>query len=126
MKRSYFGLGLLAVLLALSLGVTWVMDRVHQPVAKALQAAEEKAQAGQWQEAVELEAAAQAGWEKWSGLRSCLADHTPIEEIDAQFAMLRSCIRARDQDEFPGLAAQTAQMVKAMGDAHGLKWGSFF
>ncbi len=126
MKRSYFGLGLLAVLLALSLGVTWAMDRVHQPVAKALQAAEEKAQAGQWQEAVELETAAQAGWEKWSGLRNCLADHTPIEEIDAQFAMLRACIRARNQEEFPNLAAQTAQMVKAMGDAHGLKWGSFF
>ncbi len=126
MKRSYFGLGLLIALLVLSLGVTWAMDRMHQPVTEALQAAEEKAQAGDWQGAVELEAAAQAGWEKWSELRACFADHTPVEEIDAQFAMLRACIRSQNQEEFPGLAAQTAQMVKAMGDAHGLKWGSFF
>lgn len=126
MKRSFFGLGLLLCLLALSLTVTWGMDRIHRPVADALTAAEEKAQAGDWQGAVELEGIAKAGWDRWSELRKCFADHTPMEEIDAQFAMLASCIRSDRQEEFPMLAAQTAQMVKAMGDAHGLGLGAFF
>ena len=36
MKRSWFGLGLLAVLLAGGLLVTWAMERIHEPVARDL------------------------------------------------------------------------------------------
>lgn len=126
MKRSYFGLGLLICLLGASLLLGWGMEKMHQPVAAALTAAEEKAYRGDWEGAVELEGIARTGWEKWQVLRSCFADHTPIEEVDAQFAMLSACIRGENKEEFPSLAAQTAQMVKAIGDAHGLRWGSFF
>lgn len=126
MKRSFFGAALLLCLLAVSLTVTWGMEKIHRPVAEALTAAEEKARIGDWQGAAELEGIARAGWDRWSELRKCFADHTPAEEIDAQFAMLGACIHAGQWEEFPSLAAQTAQMVKAMGDAHGLGVGAFF
>ena len=126
MKRSFFGAALLLCLLAVSLTVTWGMKEIHRPIVDALTVAEEKARIGDWQGAVELEGIARAGWDRWSELRKCFADHTPAEEIDAQFAMLSSCVYGGQQEEFPTLAAQTAQMVKAMGDAHGFGLGAFF
>ena len=103
MKRSWFGLGLLLVLLGLSLLVTWGMTAVHAPVEGQLHRAE-------------------AGWNMWRGFRGCFADHTPVEEIDARFARLRSC----SEEEFPALAAETAKMVGTIADAHALNLWNFF
>ena len=39
MKRCWFGLGLLVVILAISLGVTWGMVKIHEPIAADLRQA---------------------------------------------------------------------------------------
>ena len=51
MKRCWFGAGLLIVLLAVSLGVTWGMDKIHEPIAADLKQAAECAELGDWHNA---------------------------------------------------------------------------
>lgn len=122
MKRSWFGLGLLLVLLGLSLLVTWGMTAVHAPVEGQLHRAEAAAVEENWEQARAAASQAEAGWNKWRGFRGCFADHTPVEEIDARFARLRSC----SEEEFPALAAETAKMVGTIADAHALNLWNFF
>ena len=51
MKRSWMGLGLLIILLILGLVTGSLMERIHHPVANALQQAAGLAQAGLWEQA---------------------------------------------------------------------------
>lgn len=122
MKRSWFGLGLLLVLLAVSLLVTWGMTAIHTPVEGQLHRAEAAAVEDKWEQARAAASQAEAGWNRWRCFRGCFADHTPVEEIDARFARLRSCT----EEEFPALAAETAKMVSTIADAHALNLWNFF
>ena len=123
MKRSWIGAGLLTLLLAVSLAVGWGMGKVHSPVEAALYRA---ASAEDWETAKSAAIQAEQDWMRWQHFRNCFADHTPVEQIDTQFAKLRSVIDETDGKELPSLAAETAQMVSAIGEAHRFRLGNFF
>jgi len=122
MKRSWMGAGLLLVLLAAGLLVTYIMGKIHEPVARDLTAAGEHALAGDWDRAKELCQKAADSWEETALLRSCFADHGPMEEIDACFAQLKIYARMKEETAFAAACAETARKAKAMGEAHGLVW----
>ncbi len=126
MKRSWIGAGLLLVLLAASLSATWIMDRIHQPVARDLEAAGEAALAGDWDQAETLSKDAAELWEAREKLRACFADHTPMEEIDACFAELKIYCRMREETAFAAACGEIARKAAAMGQAHGLLWENLF
>ena len=126
MKRSWFGFGLLVVLLALGLMSTWAMDRIHTPVARDLIAAGESALTENWEEAERLSRQAKAVWDKYEKLRACFADHGPMEEIDACFAQLEIYCRMKEETAFAAACGETARKAEAMGEAHGLKWENVF
>nr|MBQ8244414.1 DUF4363 family protein [Oscillospiraceae bacterium] len=122
MKRSWMGLGLLVVLLALSLLVTWAMAQVHDPIARDLITAGEYALAGDWERAEFLFRQAEGIWETYGTFRACFADHNPMEEIDACFAQLEIYARMREETAFAASCGEIARKAQAMGEAHGLKW----
>ena len=126
MKRSWFGLGLLAVLLAGGLLVTWEMERIHEPVARDLITAGECALAGDWEQARRLSRQAKEAWEKNEKFRACFADHEPMEEIDACFARMEVFSRMKEAVAFAAACGETARKAEAMGEAHGLKWETIF
>ena len=64
MKRCWFGLGLLVVLLGVSLAVSWGMDAVHRPIAGELHRAAICAQAEESEQAQAEFRKAQTDWEK--------------------------------------------------------------
>ena len=88
MKRCWFGVGLLAVLLVASLSVTWGMEKIHRPITADLNQAAECAELGDWVNAESLSRRAEAAWNKWEHFRACFADHTPTEEVSAELAAL--------------------------------------
>ena len=122
MRRSWFGLGLLLVLLGLSLLVTWGMTAVHAPVEGQLHRAEAAAVEENWEQARAAASQAEAGWNKWRGFRGCFADHTPVEEIDGDFELLKVYCAAREGASFAGGCLQLARQVAAVGEAHELVW----
>ena len=119
MKRSWIGLGLLIVLMILGLVTGSLMERIHRPVADALQQAAGLAQAGLWEQAgAEARAAEQEG-AKWSSLRNCMADHTPVEDAEGLFAQLDVYCEEEDS-HFVAVCRELARKVEAIGQAHGL------
>jgi len=126
MKRSWLGVGLLAIMLVIGLLVTRAMGRIHDPIARDLTAAGEYALAGNWNQAEALSQQASDSWEKHALFRACFADHNPTEEIDACFAQLETYKRMKEETAFAAACGETAQKVKAVGEAHKLIWNNFF
>ena len=122
MKRCWFGAGLLIVLLAVSLGVTWGMDKIHEPIAADLKQAAECAELGDWHNAEVFSRRAEADWNKWEHFRACFADHTPTEEVGAELAAMETARQERETVDFAASCARAAKMVQAVGDAHALCW----
>lgn len=122
MKRCWFGLGLLIVLLAGSIFVTWHMGRSHEPMAEAVTQAAERALTGDWGNAEALAGKARASWEKNWGISAAFADHEPMEEINGLFAQLEVYAASRDSLGYAAVCAQLRTALEAMGDAHGFVW----
>lgn len=122
MKRCWIGLGLLIVLLAGSIAVTWRMGRCHEPMTEAVTQAAERALDGDWGNALSLTEKARASWEKSWGISAAFADHEPMEEINGLFAELEVYAKARDGTGYAAVCAQLRTALEAMGEAHGFVW----
>ena len=122
MKRCWFGAGLLIVLLAATLSVTWGMDKIHEPIAADLNQAAECAELGDWRNAENFSRRAEESWNKWEHFRACFADHTPTEEVGAELAAMDTARQERETTDFAASCARAAKMVQAVGDAHALCW----
>ena len=122
MKRCWFGVFFLALLLIGGLFVDKIMGRSHTPVAQALDRAAECAMAEDWTGAEALADRARETWEENWHFSAAFADHEPMENIDALFSRLTVFAAAREKEEFAALCRELSRQVKAMGDAHDLKW----
>lgn len=122
MKRCWFGLGLLVVLLGVSLAVSWGMDAVHRPIAGKLRRAAICAQAEELERAQAEFRKAQTDWERWAHFRGCFADHTPTEAVDQELAAARWAGTLAQWPEFAAACARAAKMVEAIGAAHAFNW----
>lgn len=122
MKRSWIGFSLLLVLLTASLLTTRTMVKIHKPIAGQLQQAAQLAQDEDWPRAEACFRQAQTDWEAKNKLRSCFADHGPVEEIDGEFAALEVCCTRRDTVSFASGCQSLARQVEAVGQAHAVVW----
>lgn len=122
MKRCWFGVSLLVILLAGSLAVTWGMDAVHRPISEELDRAAASAQGGYPEQAEAEFGKARADWEQWAHFRACFADHTPMEAVDEELAAARSAAALEEWPDFAASCARAAKMVAAVGNAHGFTW----
>ena len=122
MKRSLIGLGLLLVLLAVGIAATWAMVKIHAPMETRLQQAAVFALEEDWVQADAASREVMAAWEKWANFRTCLADHTPVEEIDAGLEELKIYAAARENAAFAAACAELGRKIAAVGEAHSLVW----
>lgn len=125
MKRSWIGFILLLVLLAASLFTTWKMTAIHEPIEAQLQQAAYWSSLDDWETAELFFQKAEKNWKKTEHFRACFADHNPVEEIDAAFAMLKVYCTAREEIAFAGGCRDLARKAAAVGEAHELVWWNF-
>ena len=86
MARGWFGVGILAVFLILGFVIAGQMDDAHLPTGELLSQAAEMTLNGEFEGAVALGMEAKDRWEKqWNGT-AAVADHSPMDEVDALFA----------------------------------------
>lgn len=126
MKRSWIGFGLLLVLLAMALLVTWAMSRIHEPIAEDLRQAAECAQLGDWENGDHFFRKAMEDWKQWEHFRACFADHAPMEDIDAGFASTQVYCQEQEMEAFAAACCALARQVEAVGEAHELVWWNLF
>jgi len=120
MKRSWMGAGLLMVLLAVGIWSAWGMVTVHGPLETMLDRAAEQALREDWESAGYLFQQAKDCWESRETFRACFADHTPVEEIDGEFALLEVYIQTREVTPFAAGCREMARKIAAVGEAHEL------
>ena len=122
MKRSWLGFIMLLGLLLGSILSSRAMTQIHQPMEEKLLQSARCALDGDWHRAEEFCRQAQGRWEKTDRFRSCFADHTPVEEIDGDFQLLKVCCAARERMSFSGGCLRLARQVAAVGEAHEPVW----
>lgn len=122
MKRSWIGFFLLVLLLAGCILVTIAMGRIHDPIEAQLIQAAQWAIEENWERSESSFREAMENWKNREHFRACFADHTPMEEIDGNFELLKTLCAAREKLSFAGGCRQLARQVAAVGEAHELVW----
>ena len=122
MKRTWLGLGLLLIFLVAGCLVTFSFHRIYTPTAQILEEASQKALDGQWENACAGAKTALERWNRYRNFTAAVADHAPLEEMDALFSQLEIYMQLNWQGEFALLCAQLAQMSAAMEESQAFTW----
>ena len=122
MKRGWLGVGILAVFLALGLLISVLASNAHQPTGDMLEQAAEKTLSGDFAGGIALGMEARQRWQRqWNGTAS-IADHSPMDEVDALFAEMEIYARTGEQPHFAACCKELSQRLKAIADAHKFSW----
>ena len=122
MRRGFIGLALLAALLAGGLLSSRSMGCMYAPMAALLEQSGAAALAGDWEEATAGVRQARVKWHESRRGCAVFTDHTPMEQIDSQFAQLEVYGKLLQAEPFAVLCAALSQSLEAMGDAHSPDW----
>ncbi len=122
MARGYIGAGVLAVFLILGMITAAAMDNAHLPTGELLTQAADMTLAGDFDGAVPLAMEAKNRWEKaWNGT-AVVADHSPMDDVDALFAEMVTYAESGEEPHFAACCRELARRVQAMADAHRFSW----
>jgi len=122
MKRMWLGIGLLLLFLLLGLWCSHAMAKRLDPIAQRLEQAAQTALRGDLSSAMELAEAARKQWDGYWHDTATLADHNPMDEIDAHFARLRVYATMSHQADFAACCAQLSALIHATAEAHSFFW----
>ena len=98
------------------------MTRLHAPISQTLDQATQAALEGDLATGLDLAQTAQKTWDAHWHTVAILADHTPMDEIDARFAQLQAYGRSGQHSEFAAMCAHVSKLVDATAEAHRLTW----
>ena len=122
MARFWLGLGILLVFLALGFVTAGLMNDAHDPTEKLLVQAAEKVLAGEFEEAVALGKEAKRQWEShWNGTAT-VADHGPMDDVDALFAEMEVYAQTAEKPHFAAVCKELSRRIRAVAEAHRFKW----
>ena len=122
MKRLWIGLGILAVLICLGIGVTRYTHGIQEAISEELAQARERAGEGRWEECV---ARANRAYGLWQRHHSCLAaitDHKPMEDAERLFSQLFIYLEIRDPAAFSACCAGLEVLMHAIGETQAISW----
>lgn len=122
MVRGWLGVGILVVFLVLGIVVMVCMNNAHLPTGEMLKQAAEKTLAGEFDSAVALGMEAKSRWERqWNGTAT-VADHSPMDDVDALFAEMEVYAAAKEEPHFAACCKELSRRIQAMADAHRFSW----
>ncbi len=122
MARGWFGLAILIVFLILGFVTAGVMDNAHLPTESLLAQAAEKTLNGDFEEAVSLGQQAKSRWDKhWNGTAT-VADHSPMDDVDALFAEMEIYAEAKEEPHFAAVCRELSRRIQAVAEAHRFSW----
>ena len=122
MKHLWFGAGLLAVLLAVSLWLGSTLEEAHQPAAKDLDKAASAALQDDWDLAEALYLRSRKHWQRHRNKAAALTRHDSVDQIDIGFAMLETYVRCEDTASFAATCSQLAQQLRSLPESHIFRW----
>ena len=122
MARGWFGFGILIVFLLLGFVVSGVMNDAHTPTEALLVQAAEQTLSGSFDKAIALGRAAKDQWQThWNGTAT-VADHSPMDEVDALFAEMEIYAQTEEKPHFAAVCQELSRRIHSFMDAHRFSW----
>ena len=122
MGKGWLGAGLLVVFLIFGICLSAAADNACLPTEDLLKQAAEKTLSGDFVEGIALGKEAQSRWEgQWNAI-AAIADHEPMDEVDALFAEMEVYATTGEQPHFAACCEALAQRIHAFADAHRFSW----
>lgn len=125
MKRIYLGIGLSLAILLAGLWASAFLSGALPPVSEKLETASRMALSGDLPGGYDAARDARAQWKKQWFRTAAFADHTPMDEIDADFAMLDAYAQTDSPAAFAARCARLSALIDAAADTHRLTWWNF-
>ena len=122
MKHLWFGAGLLAVLLVISICLGSLLEQTHHEPAADLEKAVDAALAQDWDLASALYIRAKKHWDRHRNLSAALVSHNSLDLIDNSFARLKIYGNRQDTTAFCATCAQLAQQLRSLPQSHSFSW----
>ena len=124
MLRLWIGIGILAILLAMGIGLLWGSGVFFEELSQDLLQAGDFALAGNWQAAGEKVEKSREKWEAYRPFWASFTDHEPVEQMQNLFSQLE-LYRARQLEvEFAAVCRNLVHVAEAIDESHSLKWWS--
>lgn len=122
MVRSWLGAGILIVFLILSLIAGMLMCNAHLPTSDLLLQAAEQTLNGNFNSAIPMALEAKHRWEdRWNGT-AVVADHSPMDDVDALFSEMEIYAKTGEEPHFAACCQELAQRLQAVAEAHKFNW----
>ncbi len=126
MKRLWIGVGFLIVMLAIAIVLTVLFDRIHTPLAEAVEQAAALAADQDWDKATALTQQARADWKKYREFIAAVADHEPLEKMEYLLDQLQVYAELRRTADFSATCVELSALADAMLESQSLTWWNFF
>ena len=124
MLRLWIGIGILAILLAMGIGLLWGSGVFFEELSQDLQQAGDFALAGNWQAAGEKVEKSREKWEAYRPFWASFTDHEPVEQMQNLFAQLELYRTRQLEVEFAAVCRNLVHVAEAIDESHSLKWWS--
>ena len=122
MGRGWFGAAILTVFLAIGFVTSSAVENAHHPTEILLEQAAEAAISGDFAQGVSLGMEAKRQWQDhWNGTAT-VADHSPMDEVDALFAEMEVYAKTGEAPHFAACCKELSQRLQAVADAHRFSW----
>lgn len=122
MGRGWLGVGILVLFLILGFVTASAMNGAHIPTEKLLAQAAEDALTGDFEDAVALGMEAKTRWDRhWNGTAT-VADHAPMDDVDALFAEMEIYAESQEKPHFAACCKELSQRIQAVAGAHRFSW----
>lgn len=125
MKRLWLGIGILAVILALSLMAMGCLGRMTDQTASLLEEAWQLSETGNQAQALALANQARARWTARYGLAASFMDHEELEEVTVSFAELQAWGALEKREEFAVRCRSLACLLRELGRGERLLYYTF-
>ena len=122
MKRGWLGVATLLIFLALGFMTAEAMENAHRPTQVLLEQAANATLSGEFDRGVALGMEAKSRWERhWNGT-AAVADHSPMDDVDALFAEMEIYAKAGEAPHFAACCQELSRRLQAMAEAHTFRW----
>ena len=124
MNRLWIGIGLLAILLAMGIGMLFVSRNFNEEFTESLEQASRYAMAGNWQAAGQQAAKGREKWESYHRFWAAFTDHEPVEQMQNLFSQLELYQTRQLEVDFAAVCENLVNLAEAIDESHGLRWWS--
>ena len=117
-RRFLLGISLLLLVLAFAIGTGIGMKAIHAPGEAELRQAAQLTLTGDMETAIPLAQKAYSSWQKYRGITSAFADHSPMDDTERLFREMLVYAQAGEAPHFAACCEQLSAMLRAIYETH--------